>query len=83
MNIVILLVYLLNIYTFIVLARVLLTWIPSLDYQNPIVRFLYQVTEPVLRPIREAVPPRSGLDFSPIIVIIAISILSRVLLTLL
>lgn len=82
MNPLILLVYLLNIYTFIVLARVLLTWIPNLDYNNPIVRFLFQATEPVLRPIREAVPPRSGLDFSPIILIIAISILTRVLINL-
>lgn len=79
MNIIVLLVSLLNIYTFIILARVLMTWIPNLDYRNPIVRFLIEATEPVLKPIREAIPSRAGLDFSPIVVIIAISILTRVL----
>lgn len=82
MNIIILLIYLLNFYTLIILARVLLTWVPNLDYSNPIVRFLFDVTEPVLKPIRDVMPPRSGLDFSPIVVIIIITILTRVLLNL-
>jgi len=41
---------------------------------NPIVRFLRQITEPVLRPVRQLVPPEKlgGLDISPIIVIVII-----------
>ena len=80
MSIIIVLVYILQIYSFILLARVLMTWIPNLDYRNPIVRFLLEATEPLLKPIRNAMPPRSGLDFSPIILFLGIFILTRVLL---
>ena len=57
------LMWALQIYSFIVLARVLMTWLPNLDYSNPIVRFLYQATEPVLKPIRDRLPPMQGMDF--------------------
>jgi len=73
------LIFLLRIYSFILLARVLLSWIPNLDYNNPIVQFLYQLTEPVLRPIRQALPQASGIDFSPIVVFIGISVLTTIL----
>jgi YggT family protein len=48
------------------------------DPWNPIVRFLYQVTEPVLRPIRRRLPA-TPIDFSPLIVILAIMFLQRFL----
>lgn len=71
--------WLLQIYQFILLARVLLTWIPNVDYNNPIVQFLYRATEPVLAPIRKALPPMSGMDLSPLVVFLGISILMRIL----
>lgn len=77
----IILFYILRIYGFILLARVLMTWIPNLDYSNPIVKFLIQVTEPVLKPIRNVLPQTGGIDFSPIVVFIAISILAQMLLS--
>jgi YggT family protein len=77
------LVWALQIYSFILLARVLMTWLPNLDYSNPIVRFLYQVTEPVLKPIRNALPPMQGMDFSPIIVFVGIMILQRIIVSVL
>lgn len=73
------LIIVLNIYSFIVLARVIMTWIPNVDHSHPIAQFLYKATEPVLRPIRDALPQQSGLDFSPLIVLIAIMVLTRVL----
>ncbi len=76
------LIYLLNIYSFILLARVLMTWIPNLDYSNPIVKFLFQATEPVLKPIRDALPQSGGIDFSPIVVFVLISVITRMLITL-
>lgn len=76
------LIYILNIYSFILLARVLMTWIPNLDYNNPIVKFLFQATEPVLKPIRNALPQSGGIDFSPIVVFILISVITRMLITL-
>lgn len=54
----------LQVYQLILLARVLMTWMPNLDYSNPIARFLYQATEPVLAPIRSALPPMGGIDLS-------------------
>ena len=69
----------LTLYLFILLVRILLTWIPNIDHYNPIVRFLYDVTEPVLRPIRNALPPMSGFDLSPLVVFFGIRILQSVL----
>ena len=71
--------WLLQIYQLILLGRVLLSWIPNVDYSNPIVRFLYEATEPVLAPIRNALPPMSGIDLSPLVVFFAITILTRLL----
>lgn len=63
-----------------ILARVLLSWIP-LDRDNAIVRIVYDVTEPILGPIRRVLPPLGGLDLSPIVALILIQVLERVLLT--
>jgi len=62
---------LLNVYTWVVIARALVSWVNP-DPRNPIVRFLVLVTEPVLRPFRKLVPPHKtgGLDLSPLLVIL-------------
>jgi YggT family protein len=62
--------YALYLYMWIIVIRALLSWVNP-DPWNPIVRFLYQVTEPVLRPIRRRLP-HSGIDFSPLIVVLVI-----------
>src|ERR671937_575739 len=61
-------------YLWILIARVVLSWVGA-DRFNPIVRFLYRVTEPVLRPIRQRLPDTMGLDLSPMIVGLAIYLL--------
>ena len=54
-------------YIWIIIARAIISWV-SPDPYNPIVRFLYRATEPVLRPVRERLPiSQMGLDFSPMI----------------
>jgi YggT family protein len=59
-------------YFWIIIARAVLSWVNP-DPLNPIVRFLYRVTEPVLRPIRRRMPMMGmGLDLSPMLVILAI-----------
>ncbi|MBI3398480.1 MAG: YggT family protein [Deltaproteobacteria bacterium] len=63
--------YLLNIYMWIIIIRALISWVNP-DPYNPIVRFLYQVTEPVLYPIRRRLPFMGGIDLSPIIVLLVI-----------
>lgn len=69
----------LNLYMWIVIARALLSWVNP-DPHNPIVRFLYNVTEPVLYAIRRRVPMfLGGVDFSPMVVILGIYFLDSFL----
>lgn len=68
---------------FLVLGRVLMSWIPlftqkPLDFSNPLVRFLFEVTEPILAPIRRYTMV-GMIDLSPIVVIILIQIVSAIL----
>ena len=63
----------LNIYMWIIIIQAILSWVNPAPY-NPVVQFLYRVTEPVLAPIRRALPIMTmvGIDFSPLILIFAI-----------
>jgi YggT family protein len=65
------LITLVGIYEWVIIIRALISWV-SPDPYNPIVRLLYQVTEPVLAPLRRLAPPRrlGGLDLSPLIAIL-------------
>ena len=63
---------LLGVYMWIVIGRAILSWVNP-DPYNPIVRFLHDVTEPVLARIRRVLPVfGGGVDFSPMILIMAI-----------
>jgi YggT family protein len=61
----------LTLYLFIVIARALVSWVNP-DPRNPIVRFLYNATEPLLYRVRRILPDVGGIDFSPLVVIVAI-----------
>jgi YggT family protein len=69
----------LQIFQLILLARVLLSWFPDIDRSNPIVRFLYDITEPVLQPIRQMLPQTGGMDFSPLVVFLGITVLMQLM----
>jgi YggT family protein len=69
--------YVLWAYMWIIIIRAVISWVNP-DPWNPIVRFLYQVTEPVLRPIRRRLP-FTGIDVSPVVVILVIYFLQRFL----
>jgi YggT family protein len=64
--------FVLNLYMWLIIARAIVSWVNA-DPYNPIVRFLYNSTEPLLQRVRRAIPffP-GGLDFSPLIIIAAI-----------
>jgi len=71
---------LLQLYTYVLLARVFMSWIPGLS-DNPIGQFIYQITEPLLAPIRgvlqQFLPPSMGMiDFSPIVLFFLISFIA-------
>jgi YggT family protein len=76
----------LQLYTWIVLASALVSWLIAFnvvntrnDFVNAVTRFLYQATEPVLRPIRSILPNLGGIDVSPIILLLLIFFLERVI----
>lgn len=71
--------YILTIYLWLIVIRAILSWVNP-DPYNPIVNFLYQVTEPVLYRIRRYLPLRGvAIDISPIVVFIIIIFLDRFL----
>lgn len=70
---------LLSIYMWVIIIRAVISWV-SPDPYNPIVRFLHAATDPVLYRVRRALPVSfGGIDFSPIIVIVAIVFLQAFL----
>lgn len=69
---------LIQLYSFVILARVLMSWV-QVDPNSPLARTLIDLTEPVLGPIRNALPPTAGLDFSPIIAIVLLQVLGQML----
>lgn len=72
--------HLLTLYWWIVIISVLLTWVNP-DPYNPIVRFLRGVTEPVFHQVRRRLPfvVISGIDLSPIVVLLGIQVVQMVL----
>jgi len=63
---------------FLIIARVVLSW------TNPrggggVVAFIYQATEPMLAPIRRLLPPTSGVDWSPLVLMLLLGVVLRVI----
>lgn len=69
----------LQLFSMALLARALLSWLPDVDRNNPIIRILYDVTEPILRPVREMLPQTGMMDWSPFLVFVLIQVVIRVL----
>ena len=61
-----------------IIGRVLLSYAEPRG-RSPVAQFLTMVTEPVLAPVRRLLPSSGGLDFSPFVVVIVISIVIRML----
>ena len=75
-----LLIGLLDIYSFIVFGAVIASWV-QLPPDNPIANFLHSMTEPLLGPIRSVLPDLGGIDFSPFVLLFAIRMLRGILLS--
>ncbi len=73
-------VLLIQLYSFVILARVLMSWV-NVDPYSPLARTIFNLTEPVLQPIRNMLPQSPGLDFSPMIAIILLQILGQILIS--
>jgi YggT family protein len=61
-----------------ILARVLLSWF-RVDPYHPAVAFLYQITEPILRPLRNVIPPLGMMDISPIVAMLLLGIIRQII----
>jgi YggT family protein len=75
-----------RIYIWLLIASVVLSWLVAFNvvntrhpFVNSVGRFLYQVTEPALRPIRRVVPSFGGIDISPVILALIIEFARRYL----
>jgi YggT family protein len=78
---------LLTLYIYILVAAAVMSWLIAFNVVNPrnqfvsmVGEFLYRITEPVLRPVRNVLPNLGGIDISPIIVIIIIWFIQLVVL---
>lgn len=58
-----------------ILIRVLMSWIPNLNPDNPIVQIIRSITDPILEPARRLIPPIGGLDISPLVVLLLLNLL--------
>ncbi len=75
-----------NLYTWIVIASAVFSWLYAFNIVNPRNQFiamvgstLYKLTEPVLRPIRNVLPDLGGLDLSPIVLLLGLFFLQRLI----
>lgn len=71
---------------FLIIARIVFSWFAR-DFSNPVFRFLYSLTEPILAPFRNLLFKMgiggSTIDFSPIFAILALDVISRILISIL
>jgi YggT family protein len=79
-------VLLLNLYIYLLIAAAILSWLIAFNVINTrnqfvatVGDFLYRITEPVLRPIRNLLPNMGGIDISPVILILIIILIERVI----
>ena len=67
-------------FTLLILARVLMSWV-QVDPYHPVAQFIFQATEPILKPVREVLPPAAGFDFSPIVVLIIAQVVGNIIIS--
>lgn len=67
----------------LILIRIILTWVPGISPSHPAVRLVHQLTSPILDPIRRLMPPLGGLDLSPIVAILLLSLVRTLVMNLL
>ena len=69
----------LQIYSLLLIIRVLLSWFPNLDWSNPILTTIGSITDPYLNAFRGIIPPIGGLDLSAILAFIALNLMEQLL----
>ena len=72
------LINIIDLYSLIVLGAVILSWV-HLPSGNPVVQVVNRLTEPLLQPIRRALPAMGGLYLSPVVLLVGLQIVKRFL----
>lgn len=67
-----------SLFYFLILARILISWV-RVDPYNPLVNLIFRLTEPILAPIRNMLPAVGMFDFSPLVAILLMEVITRVL----
>lgn len=78
----VLLYYVLEALKWLVIIRALMSWFVDPGSQNPLVRLIRRITDPILRPMAEMVPDVGGVDLSPLLAFFAIHLIQQVLIRL-
>ena len=78
--------FVLTLYIWLLIASAILSWLMVFNVVNTrnqfvamVADFLYRITEPVLRPIRNAMPNLGGIDISPMILILLVILIQRII----
>lgn len=69
----------LQIYSILLIVRILLTWFQGAEWAYGIISFLSPITDPYLNIFRSLIPPLGGMDFSPILAFILLSVVQQLL----
>jgi len=76
------LMFIINIYYWAIIASIIMSFVMMLSGNmnpHPLLQLIWQLTEPVMGPIRKVIPPMGGLDFSPIFIFIGINLLRNII----
>jgi YggT family protein len=65
--------------TLLIVASVIISWLPGIRPWHPLVRLLHALVDPVLRPFQRIVPSIAGIDFSPLVAIVVLRALSTLI----
>lgn len=67
-----------NLYFFLIILRIFLSWIPSIKWENQPFRTIREITDMYLNLFRRIIPPFGGLDFSPIVALLVLQIVQNI-----
>lgn len=69
----------------LIFARIIVSFLQvvvKIDPYNPVIRFVYEITEPLMAPFRRIIPPLGGMDFSPIVLFLVLQIVESIVIQL-
>lgn len=74
-----LLINIITLYQGLIILRAVLSWFTSPNTENRLIELLNQLTDPILKPVREMLPETGGVDLSPLVVLVGLELVKRVL----